>query len=40
MIVCVILQKHSKDSRGRDPVLPNVDRKGASSTAKIEVSHF
>ncbi|KAG1845902.1 hypothetical protein DFJ58DRAFT_504138 [Suillus subalutaceus] len=26
-----------KDSRGRDPVLPNVDREGASSTANIEV---
>lgn len=27
---------HSKDSRGRDPVLPNVDREGAPSTANIE----
>jgi len=36
----LIVQKHSKDSRSSDPVLPNADSEGASSISDIKVAHL
>jgi len=35
-----IVQKHSKNSRSRDPVLPNVDSEGASLIPDVKVANF